>query len=260
MSQFFRNLRSYSVECAFVGLCVLELIALFMAPRWYSNTSILNTLAFIGVSYLSISQLFGYKHSFLWSILWSVLVTGPLGWFFGIIAVVLYWYLFFKRKPSTASEASEDTDDTQHNRSFSFSDGTEDGTLMVIRPILPIPCVRVRKFWRTYIVRKKGTSYTLVNHLFGNFHKTPTNLTACHRPDMKFLTTLQVVQLDFITIWSCEDNKYIHFFLPHTDGEEFCEEFDNLITEAYNSKGIKRVSSESHPLWGLGKKKDKCKK
>lgn len=176
-SQFFRNLRNYSVEYAFLALCVLEIIALFRAPGWYSNTTILNTLAFIGVSYLTVSQLFGQKHSFLWAILWSVLVTGPLGWVFGLIAVCLYWYLFSKKKRVTSKPQP-------HPQSQSQSQSQTSG---ILKRNGVIPLLRIPIPWMSYALdldrdvltqrnifrkKKKGSS-SHKEHLLGSEDPIP---------------------------------------------------------------------------------------
>lgn len=102
-----KKLVEYRFVILFFVLVSLEVIALLLSPSWYDHWTIGNMVLFIIVSCLAISQIFGKNHM-VGAIIWSILVFGPLRWFFGTIEVALYWFLFSKRKKSSSTSTSSD--------------------------------------------------------------------------------------------------------------------------------------------------------
>ncbi len=138
---------NYRFALCFCFFAFLEVFAIFLAPSWYRNTTTMNTLLFMAVSYYAISQLFGKKHSIWWAILWSILIMGPLRYFFGIIEVILYWILFSKRK----------TPDPQQHSNTTHS---EHQTLTSNRVHACIPILRIPLPWITYSISDKCITRT----------------------------------------------------------------------------------------------------
>lgn len=102
------TLKMYRRALAFIVIVVFNGIALLAFPNSFGNSVMVNTFLVILVSYMTLSQLFGKAHSIAWPVLWSILmVLGPLGWFWGLIPTVLFWYLFpHRKKPETEPQDS----------------------------------------------------------------------------------------------------------------------------------------------------------
>ena len=102
------TLKMYRRALAFIVIVVFNGIALLAFPSHFGNSVMVNTFLVILVSYMTLSQLFGKAHSIVWPVLWSILmVLGPLGWFWGLIPTVLFWYLFpHRKKPETEPQDS----------------------------------------------------------------------------------------------------------------------------------------------------------
>lgn len=118
------TLKNYRKAIAFLAIAVFNGIAIILFPSFFGNNVVLNTILVIVLSYLTLSQLFGKAHSIAWPVLWSILmVFGPLGWFWGLVPTVLFWYLFPHRKRTettteeSSSESAEEpsTDDLLNN-------------------------------------------------------------------------------------------------------------------------------------------------
>lgn len=137
----------YRIVVMLAIFALLELIAIVLAPSYYSNTTLLNTVFFCVVSYLAISPLFGKAHHTAWAVIWSLLVLGLLGWFFGIIEVVLYWYLLSKKKPSSNT--------SRHSTSRTGTTDSSSSTTLPVSVYARVPFLRIPIPWIKYTLTEK---------------------------------------------------------------------------------------------------------
>lgn len=233
----------FVAEVLLIGILSV-LRALF---QWSRPGAYINLFLFIPATYLAFQHLFGATPHSGWSVLWSIfaiILLGPIG----ILGTISFWYLS-SLQPERENSFSSYTSFKVYER--------ENGILMEIRPILPIPFLHIRAFWRTLKVNKVHTSYLLKDCFFGRTFSNPTNVCYCHRPDMAQRKFLQFLGLDYVTMWSCEDGKPIHFYLPHGSGFDFMQEFDCLITKACKANDLKRVADETYHEHRRKKRREK---
>lgn len=253
---------------------VLEVIALLLAPAWYDNTTLLNSFLFIVVSYLAISPFLGRAHHWAWGIIWSLLVVGSLGWFFGIIEVLLYWYLFSKKKKNTTTRGTEtDTSNDNIIDSDSFADGLEAinnennrprnlstgkihwkilkkgmaGQLSVFRPKM---WCNIPQFWRKIEFIQSGKTITVIEHRW--FHQpNRQNLVECHDPDYvdsfgnwliaSILRNRQINIVRHGKMSSGKPEKSLRFRLSNSESEKVLAIVEILINDTCTWQGAKRL-------------------
>ncbi len=96
--------RKLFVLIGIFAVIILQVVAVFAALAKYTPS---NVIFYVLVVYLSMRNLFSQKPHHIAAAMWTICTAYLLGWFFGIIEVVVYWALYFiKVKNNPAASAS----------------------------------------------------------------------------------------------------------------------------------------------------------
>lgn len=140
MSTSFNNLRRLC-GIGIIIIIALQIFAVFSALEKYTPSNII----FYGVLvYFSMRSLFSDKPHHICAFMWSLLTAYLLGWFWGGLAVILYWVLYILKV-----RAAHKSGQTQHNATRRTR-ATAVQTTGVIKRYGRIPLVRIPIIWLKY--------------------------------------------------------------------------------------------------------------
>lgn len=171
------TLISYRRAIAFLAIAGFNGIAIILFPNYFGNNIGLNTILVILFSYLTLSQLFGKAHSIAWPVLWSILmVFGPLGWFWGLVPTVLFWYLYpHRKKPEAASEDSSEPESPEPDESVDsllndwFSDAVYNRDIKSLKALAQAKKARAMEYQN----KKKTPKPSITRHARIPFVRVP---------------------------------------------------------------------------------------